>query len=29
LNWSRENDLSQYLSVYSSARAMIDSIPAS
>jgi len=26
LNWSREKDLSQYLSVYSSARAMIDSI---
>lgn len=26
LNWSREKDFSQYLSVYSSARAMIDSI---
>jgi hypothetical protein len=28
LNWSREKDLSQYLSVYSSARAMIDSMDA-
>lgn len=26
LNWSREKDLSQYLRVYSSARARIDSI---